>query len=116
MAAADLTAAPSIPSSGPPLSPALSAPELALSKKLSYASALEREDEEAAVGADTDAGGKRDERSGDDERDLVMGLPPTTCIGRVGRPLFRIIDRPWKVRRGASTLSLSLSRCRRAGQ
>ncbi|GAA6048554.1 hypothetical protein JCM3770_006550 [Rhodotorula araucariae] len=27
----------------------------------------------------------------------MEGLPATTCIGRVGRPLFRLIDKPWKM-------------------
>ncbi|GAA6030432.1 hypothetical protein JCM8097_009105 [Rhodosporidiobolus ruineniae] len=31
------------------------------------------------------------------EREVVEGLPATTCIARIGRPIFRLIDRPWKM-------------------
>lgn len=43
----------------------------------------------------------RDEESvhvldkGKDE--IVPGLPATTCLARIGRPLFKMIDAPWKV-------------------
>ncbi|BGP18064.1 hypothetical protein JCM10213_008400 [Rhodosporidiobolus nylandii] len=39
--------------------------------------------------------GKKGRRVGEEE--LLPGLPATTCIARVGRPLFRLIDRPWKM-------------------
>lgn len=26
------------------------------------------------------------------------GLPAMSCIGRIGRPMFKLINRPWKVR------------------
>ncbi|GAA6015519.1 hypothetical protein JCM11491_004380 [Sporobolomyces phaffii] len=28
---------------------------------------------------------------------IVEGLPATTCLARIGRPLFKVIDRPWKM-------------------
>ncbi|GAA5980144.1 hypothetical protein JCM5350_001778 [Sporobolomyces pararoseus] len=28
---------------------------------------------------------------------IVEGLPATTCFARIGRPIFKIIDRPWKM-------------------
>ncbi|GAA6004137.1 hypothetical protein JCM10207_002444 [Rhodosporidiobolus poonsookiae] len=31
------------------------------------------------------------------EHEVVPGLPATTCIARIGRPIFRLIDRPWKM-------------------
>ncbi|GAA5860214.1 hypothetical protein JCM1840_002824 [Sporobolomyces johnsonii] len=29
--------------------------------------------------------------------ELVPGLPATTCLARIGRPMFRLIDRSWKM-------------------
>lgn len=40
------------------------------------------------------------EKSDSSERqqgNIVEGLPATTCLARIGRPIFRVIDRPWKV-------------------
>lgn len=63
-----------------------------LSKKLTTTSnASGVLDEEASI-----AEAKRQEQEA--ERDTMPGLPATTCIGRIGRPLFRMINRPWKVR------------------
>ncbi|GJN92761.1 hypothetical protein Rhopal_005799-T1 [Rhodotorula paludigena] len=62
-----------------------------LSKKLSTTSdASGVLDEEASI-----AEAKRQEQEA--ERDTMPGLPATTCIGRIGRPLFRMINRPWKM-------------------
>ncbi|GAA5822526.1 hypothetical protein JCM11251_006368 [Rhodosporidiobolus azoricus] len=35
--------------------------------------------------------------AGEREREVVPGLPATTCIARIGRPIFRLIDRSWKM-------------------
>ncbi|KPV72424.1 uncharacterized protein RHOBADRAFT_55890 [Rhodotorula graminis WP1] len=71
----------SIPVEGAPLAPQDS--DLALAKKVSGDSSR-ADDEEAAA--------RPDERV-----DGMVELPATTCVGRIGRPLFRIIDRPWKM-------------------
>ncbi|GAA6062559.1 hypothetical protein JCM10212_004120 [Sporobolomyces blumeae] len=28
---------------------------------------------------------------------IVEGLPATTCLARIGKPIFKVIDRPWKM-------------------
>ncbi|GAA5855553.1 hypothetical protein JCM5353_006025 [Sporobolomyces roseus] len=32
-----------------------------------------------------------------EQGNIVEGLPATTCLARIGRPIFRVIDRPWKM-------------------
>lgn len=79
-----------------------------LSKKVSSTSDASRVlDEEASI-----AEAKRQEQEA--ERDTMPGLPATTCIGRIGRPLFRMINRPWKVRRACRPI-LPLRRVRLLG-
>ncbi|KAI5475400.1 NicO-domain-containing protein [Pseudohyphozyma bogoriensis] len=29
--------------------------------------------------------------------EVVRGLPATTCLARIGKPIFKLIDRPWKM-------------------
>ncbi|GAA5889178.1 hypothetical protein JCM8208_007793 [Rhodotorula glutinis] len=72
----------SLPVEGAPLAPHDS--DLALAKKVSGASS--RVDDEEAAAARSDV-----------RIDGIVELPATTCVGRIGRPLFRIIDRPWKM-------------------
>ncbi|BGP49926.1 hypothetical protein JCM10450v2_005831 [Rhodotorula kratochvilovae] len=74
------------PPGAPSLTPQSS--DLVLANKLSTSA----EDEEAALDGAEDAKHVHNE-----ERDVMMGLPATTCIGRVGRPLFRLINKPWKM-------------------
>ena len=31
------------------------------------------------------------------KNEIVPGLPATTCLARIGRPIFKLIDAPWKV-------------------
>ncbi|ORY77254.1 high-affinity nickel-transport protein-domain-containing protein [Leucosporidium creatinivorum] len=41
-----------------------------------------------------------DEEKGEKEArkdEIVPGLPATTCLARIGRPIFRLIDAPWKM-------------------
>ncbi|GAA5906459.1 HoxN/HupN/NixA family nickel/cobalt transporter [Sporobolomyces salmoneus] len=32
-----------------------------------------------------------------EDGNIVEGLPATTCFARIGRPIFKLIDRPWKM-------------------
>ncbi|GAA5879189.1 hypothetical protein JCM16303_001334 [Sporobolomyces ruberrimus] len=38
-----------------------------------------------------------EEKRGEGKGNIVEGLPATTCFARIGRPIFRVIDRPWKM-------------------
>lgn len=31
------------------------------------------------------------------QQDQIAGLHPTTCLARIGRPIFKVIDAPWKM-------------------
>ncbi|GAA5907238.1 hypothetical protein JCM6882_008398 [Rhodosporidiobolus microsporus] len=47
--------------------------------------------------ADEEADAETMDPNGAREREVVPGLPATTCIARIGRPIFRLIDRSWKM-------------------
>lgn len=85
------------PQSPSDLAIALPSPELdSASKKL--------DDEEASL----DMPEKKDEapQPEPEQERRPEGMPMTSCIGRIGRPMFKLINRPWKVR--SCVLSQSL--------
>lgn len=62
------------------------------------------EDEEASL----DMPEEKDEapRPDPEQERRPESMPMTSCIGRIGRPMFKLINRPWKVR--SCVLSQSL--------
>lgn len=54
----------------------------------------QEEEHKPAKLIDEEKGGKEKEMKKDE---IVPGLPATTCLARIGRPIFRLIDAPWKV-------------------
>lgn len=52
------------------------------------------DDEEASIADSIQA----DKAQKPKEYEEQAGLPAMSCIGRIGRPMFKLINRPWKVR------------------
>ncbi|GAA5880234.1 hypothetical protein JCM8547_004783 [Rhodosporidiobolus lusitaniae] len=65
----------------------LPSPSISGAEDPSIAKKLSDEDEEADLAREH---GRR-------EDEVIPGLPATTCIARIGRPIFRLIDRSWKM-------------------
>jgi hypothetical protein len=57
------------------------------------------DDEEASI-ADSIEADKAQKKNAatPKEYEEQAGLPAMSCIGRIGRPMFKLINRPWKVR------------------
>lgn len=55
--------------------------------------------EDAALGDVNDEKKILDEEKADPEEPKPenLGLPATSCLARIGRPIFRLINAPWKV-------------------
>ena len=66
----------------------------ALQERAALASPTMREIEEKKPKSELPETGLESEKP---KRDIVPGLPATSCIARLAKPLFKAIDRPWKV-------------------
>lgn len=59
------------------------------------------DDEEASIADSIEAADKARQKNATTpptEYEERAGLPAMSCIGRIGRPMFKLINRPWKVR------------------